>query len=155
MYNTPKFESMPRTRKCLLPSARRILVHNCHMGWQEKKKKSCSIFHCPSFVTTRSFDVGIWVIEAIVWILGNAKKTTKNIWIRLKLDHGRIHAPSDDEGNKMVVQATHYIELWQGIYIWQPIMIVYPILCNGKLHKDSHFHIFGLDGYKIKKWYRN
>jgi hypothetical protein len=36
-------------------------VHNWQMGWLgEKKKKSCSICHGPSFVTTRSFDVGIY-----------------------------------------------------------------------------------------------
>jgi hypothetical protein len=75
-------------------------------------KKKEKLFNLPwSFIcynkVVRCWD--IWIIEAIVWILGNAKKTTINIWIRLKLDHGRIHAPSDDEGNKGVVQATHYI----------------------------------------------
>jgi hypothetical protein len=37
------------------------------------------------------------------------QENNKKNWIQLKLDHGRIHAPSDDEGNKLVVQATHYI----------------------------------------------
>jgi hypothetical protein len=55
--------------------------------------------------------LGYKSLKPLFEFLAMLRKQQKNTWIHLKFDHGRIHAPSDDGGNKVVVQAAHYIVL--------------------------------------------
>lgn len=60
------------------------------MGWQEKKK-SCSICHCPLFVTTRSLDVGLGSLKPLFEFLAMPRKQKKNefssSWTMVELMH--------------------------------------------------------------------
>jgi hypothetical protein len=55
---------------------------------------------------------------------------------------------------RAIVQAKQYITLnFDKVSNSQPIMVVYPLLCDGKLD-ESHFHFFGL-GMVARSMYDN
>jgi hypothetical protein len=51
-----------------------VLLPNLQMGWQEKLKKGRPICHNPTFAIAKLPLARIWNNQAIVRILGNAKK---------------------------------------------------------------------------------
>jgi len=96
----PKCVTMPRTKEPLFSIVGKLSVRNWHMGWLEKSKERRSIFGYPSFVATRSSNVGIWIIVAIIYeFLVMPKKHPKTLKWKLELDHDNIHVPSGDKGN--------------------------------------------------------
>jgi hypothetical protein len=61
-----RFANMPRTKEHFQLTNGRLLMPNGTWGGRRKSLKICSIFHCVSFATIGSSNVGISIFEIVV-----------------------------------------------------------------------------------------